>query len=167
MYLEEQGLLDMESQVHRVTLFLVFQPRIQQSLNETTKSWNLHKIRTAGNKTPTAIFELSREQAIREGYWTGDPGDDITFVDETYGQDFGSGIVPPEDEMNAEPTAPRSDHFSSDEEAHRAGIFVNHDAELQEAREILRDVDLEADDNNWGIDVFCEAVVRLSAHVSN
>ncbi|KAJ7870153.1 hypothetical protein B0H14DRAFT_3575978 [Mycena olivaceomarginata] len=51
LHLEELGLLDMESPIDRVSLFIVFQPRIQNSLNETLTSWNLHKIRTAKNKS--------------------------------------------------------------------------------------------------------------------
>ncbi|KDR65162.1 hypothetical protein GALMADRAFT_162466 [Galerina marginata CBS 339.88] len=164
MHLEEIGLLDMENQIHRVALFLVFQSRIQKSLDRTTASWNAHKIRTAGNRTPIAIYELSRETAIREGYWTGDPGDDIDNVDDFYGYDDGAGIVPPAAEAAGDPIAPRSDHFATDDEAHRAGIFVNNDDEIHEAKEILSDLDLTADDGNWGIDTFCEAILRLSAH---
>ena len=40
------------------------------------------------NKTPIAIFELSRQAAITRSYWTGDPGDDYpTASDPMYGFD--------------------------------------------------------------------------------
>ncbi|KAJ6570460.1 hypothetical protein DFH09DRAFT_1080028 [Mycena vulgaris] len=32
------------------------------------------------NKTPGAIYELSRERAIARGYWTGDPSGDLETV---------------------------------------------------------------------------------------
>jgi hypothetical protein len=35
IYLEELDILDMESRIDRVCLFIVFQPRIQKSLDET------------------------------------------------------------------------------------------------------------------------------------
>ncbi|PPQ75955.1 hypothetical protein CVT26_005783 [Gymnopilus dilepis] len=163
LFLEDNGLLDMEEPLHRIALFLVYQPRIQQSLNETVQSWNLHKIRTAGNKSPLAMYELSREQAIREGYWTGDPGDSVDQVDDFYGTEYAPGIVPPAAELASDPEAPRPDTFASDEEAHKAGIFVNHDDELRQARENLGDIDLEADDGQNGIGLFCEVLLRLVA----
>lgn len=157
----------MEDQVHRIALFLVYQPRIQKSLDETTASWNLHKIRTAGNKTPTAIYQLSRERAIRQGYWTGDPGDDISVVDDAYGIDHGDGVLPPVEELAQDPEAPRSDSFKDDKEAHKAGIFVNHDEEIRQARDILGDFNLATDDGQYGVSVFCEVVLRLNVHMES
>ncbi|KAJ7239702.1 hypothetical protein C8J57DRAFT_1245817 [Mycena rebaudengoi] len=81
-------------------------PRIQHSLNETRTSWKNHKIRTAGNKTPIAIYQLNRERAINRGYWTGDPGDDLlTASHPSYGEDP-SERLPPPDELSGGPTAP-------------------------------------------------------------
>ncbi|KAJ7596163.1 hypothetical protein C8J56DRAFT_754162, partial [Mycena floridula] len=80
-YLEDNNLLDMEDTIHCLCLYLVFQPHIQASLDRTRDAWNHHRIRTAGNRTPLApMYELSRETAIRRGYWTGDPGDDVNIV---------------------------------------------------------------------------------------
>jgi hypothetical protein len=73
-HLEEIGLLDMENPIHRVCLYLVFRSHIQKSLDETVVSWNHHKIRTAGNKTPVAIYELSRRHAINRGTGVVIPG---------------------------------------------------------------------------------------------
>lgn len=67
-HLEEEGLLDMEDSVQRLCLFLVFHPRIQASLNRTRDAWNFHKVRTAKNKTPVALWNLSRMEAISRGY---------------------------------------------------------------------------------------------------
>ncbi|KAF7377166.1 Type B [Mycena sanguinolenta] len=106
MHLEEIGLLDMESLIDRVCLYIVFQPRIQASLDETLGSWNLHKLCTANNKSPRAIYELSHEKAINHGYWTGDPGDDlVTALDPSYAEDSNEPL-PPLDELHDDPVAP-------------------------------------------------------------
>ncbi|KAJ7222008.1 hypothetical protein C8J57DRAFT_1253761 [Mycena rebaudengoi] len=105
-HLVECDLLDMECAIHRICLYIVFQPRIQHSLNETRTSWNNHKIRTAGNKTPIAIYQHSPERATNRGYWTGDPGDDLTTTSHpSYGEDP-SERLPPPDELSGDPTAP-------------------------------------------------------------
>ncbi|KAJ7301576.1 hypothetical protein DFH08DRAFT_978601 [Mycena albidolilacea] len=105
LHLEELDLLDMEPPIDGACLFIVFQPRIQNSLNETLASWNLHKIRTAKYKSPQAIYELSRAKAINRGYWTGDPGDDFaTASHPSYGEDV-SGPLPPS-ELVDDPEAP-------------------------------------------------------------
>jgi hypothetical protein len=46
-------------------------------------------------------------------------------------------------------------------EEQEAGVAVNGDDELVEAESILADLDLDADDENWGIDVYCEAVILM------
>jgi hypothetical protein len=56
LHLEELDLLEMESPIDRICLFIVFQPCIQDSLNETLALWNLHKIHTAKYKSPQAIY---------------------------------------------------------------------------------------------------------------
>ncbi|KAF7349604.1 Integrase catalytic domain-containing protein [Mycena sanguinolenta] len=162
MFLEANDLLDMENPVHRVCLFIVFQPRIQQSLDETISSWNLHKVRTAGNKTPQAIYQLSREKAINRGYWTGDPGDDInTASDSAYGQDPDAPL-PPLDELQEDPAAPDYFEYPNVSAEREAGILVNDDDEVQEFKNILAGMDLSSDDGNWGIDHYCQAVVAVT-----
>jgi hypothetical protein len=42
------------------------------------------------------------------------------------------------------------------------GILVNGDEELDAARSILGDFDCDREDGNWGIEVFCEAVIRMA-----
>ncbi|KAJ6504971.1 hypothetical protein C8R45DRAFT_817521 [Mycena sanguinolenta] len=161
-HLEEIDLLDMENPVHRSCLFLVFQPRIQASLNRTRDAWNHHKIRTAGHRTPIAIFELSRETAIRRGYWTGDNGDDLeTVADPLYGYD-GDASHPPRADQQDEPDC-TSDEPAGIEAEREAGICINDDEELEYARAQMGDFDFSRDDENWGIDVYCEAVVLLSS----
>lgn len=156
----------MESYIHRVCLYLVFQPRIQKSLDETVSSWNFHKVRTAGNKTPVAIYELSRQHAINRGYWTGDPGDSIgTASDPSYGHDP-AVPMPPADEIASDPLAPAPAEEFLDKEAEKnAGVFVNEDEEIKEVRAILKDWILGADDGNWGIDMYCQAVIAVSTYL--
>ena len=86
----------MENEAHRICLYLVFSKRIQASLDRTQDTWNQHKIRTEHNRCPVALYELSREKAIVQGYWTGDPGDPAEDVlnDAAYGID-GEAPLPP------------------------------------------------------------------------
>ncbi|KAK6993144.1 hypothetical protein R3P38DRAFT_3425961 [Favolaschia claudopus] len=94
-YLEKNDLLDMENPVHSACLFLVFKRRIQAALDRARDAWNHHRMRTQHDKTPIAIYELSRTAAITRGYWTGDPGDDMDAAsDPLYGFD-GDAPLPP------------------------------------------------------------------------
>ncbi|KAK0241037.1 hypothetical protein EDD85DRAFT_764032, partial [Armillaria nabsnona] len=148
-YLESNGLWDKENPVHCLCLFLVFQPRIQASLNRTRDAWNHHKIRTAGHRTPLAMYKLSREQAIRRGYWTGDAGDDIETVlnNPFYGEEGvldGNSVIPPPEGLE------------EGMETH-----LNEDLHLELAKALLGDFEYEKDDGNWGIEVYCEAVIKM------
>ncbi|KAF8160200.1 hypothetical protein K438DRAFT_1619522, partial [Mycena galopus ATCC 62051] len=165
-YLEETELLEMDNAIHRVCLFLVFQPRIQASLDRTRDSWNLHKIRTARHRTPVAIYALSREKAIRLGYWTGDPGDSVDEAAQPgYGVDLNSSR-PPLDEVADDPQ--QADHEEMDPNHEReAGIFVNHYDEIAEVRETLNNFDFKKEDDNYGIKVYCEAVLLATAYFSS
>lgn len=151
------GILDMEDSVHRLCLFLVYQPRIQQSLNEAKAGWNLHKIRTEGNRTPVALYELSKQKAIHQGYWTGDPGDSVHDADHpNYGYDP-EAPLPPANELRAE----------DDPEAENTNLFVNADEHLDMAREILAHIDLDKDDGERGIAVYVEAVQAMYTYISS
>ncbi|KAK0482986.1 hypothetical protein EDD18DRAFT_1084541 [Armillaria luteobubalina] len=154
-YLEEMDLLDMENSVHRISLFLVFYHRIQASLDRTRDAWNHHQLSTEHYKTPIAIYELSREKAMRRGYWTGDPGDSVDEVRENqyYGIDG--------DINDNYPFAPPEPTVKEDE----AEVALNEDEEIKFVKELMGDFDFEAEDSNWGIEVYCEAVIRLTAIV--
>lgn len=155
-------MLDMENHAHRICLYIVYQPRIQSSLNRTISSWNLHRLRTEHNKSPVSLFELSRTRAITEGYWASDPGDDFhTAADPAYGQE--DGVVPPLDELRNDPDGPDYSAHGSKEEERQSGIFVNDDEEIKEARDFFtyEDFAWDRDDGNWGIDVYCEAVMKM------
>jgi hypothetical protein len=165
MNLERKGLLDMENVVHRLALFVVYQPRIQASLERTIRAWNKHKLSSEGNRTPEAIWELSRATAIERGYWTGDPGDNVTTATAAeYGVDPGAPPVPAE-ESQADPL-PTMDSRVDDstlgpEAMKHAGLMINEDEEVELARQILAGLDVEREDENWGIDVYQEAVAVM------
>ncbi|KAK6971534.1 Integrase catalytic domain-containing protein, partial [Favolaschia claudopus] len=166
-YLEKNALLDMENPIHRICLYIVFQPRIQLSLDETRSSWNLHKIRTAGNKTPMAIYELSKTRAINRGYWNSDPGDDIpTASNPTYGEDPEEQL-PPADELSGDPVAADHTEFPEATAERDAGVFVNADDEIRAAAELLIELNLAEDDGNWGVDLYCRAVIVLTSHLDD
>jgi hypothetical protein len=161
MYLEETQLLDMENTVHRTCLYLVYRDRIQDSLDRTRDAWNHHKLRTERNKTPIAIYELSREAAITRGYWTGDPGDDLATASDPLYEFDGDAPMPPA--ADVQDNVEERNEPSGPEEERAAGVSVNGEDELYEVKELIADVDLNADDGNWGIDVYCEAVILLAS----
>lgn len=164
MYLEETGLLVMDDPIHRICLYLVFQNRVQKSLDRTLDAWNHHKIRTEHNKTPIAIFELSRQTAITRGFWTGDPGDEVDVAaDAMYGFD-GEAPNPPPSNLYDDPSCVQADNIGSADEM-EAGILVNSDDELNEVQGMLGNLDFEKDDGNWGINVYCEAVITLLSKI--
>jgi len=159
-HLEDAGLLDMESSIHRVCLYIVYQPRIQQRLDQTIASWNVHKLCTAGNRSPVALYELSREQAIAGRYWTGDPGDDLENIDDDYGQEDRMGAMPPPDELVDDAAAADYSELNPEREK-EAGIFVNEDEEIALAQSVL-EIDPLADDGNNSIEIYCHAVMKAS-----
>ncbi|KAK7059525.1 Integrase catalytic domain-containing protein [Favolaschia claudopus] len=73
-YLEKNDLLDMENPIHSTCLFLVFQRRIQAALDRARDAWNHHRMRTQHDKTPIAIYELSRTAAITQDGTASAPG---------------------------------------------------------------------------------------------
>jgi hypothetical protein len=151
-YLEENGLLDLNDPIHCLALYIVFQPRIQASLNRTLDAWNLHKIRTAHYRSPVALFTLSRAEGIRDGYWSYDPGDGPEVAnDPLYGWD-GEAHIPPADEQ---------ENRQANEEGDDA---LAEDRDIEVARESLGEFDVMQDDGNWGIDLYCEVVISLGAN---
>ncbi|KAK0432958.1 hypothetical protein EV421DRAFT_1719028 [Armillaria borealis] len=157
-YLEENNLLDMDNLVHCIYLFVVFHPRIQASLDCTHDAWNHHQLRTEHYKTPIAIYELSWEKAIRHGYWTGNPGDSVDEVrrDPYYGID---GDI----HDNYPFAPPEVDPAMSQED--KAETALNNDKDIEFVKMLMADFNFEAEDSNWGIEVYCEAVIRLLAIV--
>jgi hypothetical protein len=155
----------MDNLVHRTCLYLVYEDRIQHALDRSKDAWNHHEIRTAHYRTPIAQFEISREKAINQGYWTGDAGDSIDEASQSfYGVDSDAPI-PPADEMAGEPSAPRMEPLDPADQAAQ-GISVHTDEELEDARMLLHGFDYHRDDKNWGLDVYCQAVELMFANLA-
>ena len=78
-------------------------------------------------------------------------------MDSLYGEDGDAGF-PPANELAEDPLE-RSEDSAADEER-QAGV---DDDEIQEAMSRLGDMDFDVDDGNYGLDLYVEAVGRLTA----
>lgn len=54
--LEDSQLLDPSSEIHKLSVQIVFLPEIQKSLERFREAWNSHALRTENNQTPTQIW---------------------------------------------------------------------------------------------------------------
>lgn len=145
----------MKIRIHRIALFLVFQPRIQHTLDSMMMAWNNHRLRGEGNRSPNYIFDASRRKAIQEGYWNTDPGDSILDAsDPLYGVD--------EQDGTSVPTSELEDESEMVEEEIETGVRVNADEELSQAQSLLPGFKYEKEDGNWGIEVYLEVVRTLA-----
>jgi hypothetical protein len=152
----------MENPIHRVSLYLVYQPRIQASLDRCRDAWNLHQMTTEHHRSPWGMYQLSKAKAIREGYWHSDPGDDIpTARDPHYGDD--DGPLPPEEELASDPLFEDHSAYRDMAEEYVAGVFVTADEEIAYGASLMSETDLHRDDGNDGIDVFCEVVLLMAS----
>ena len=77
---------------------------------------------------------------------TGDPGDDVANVGDLYGVEF-EGPIPPIEVQD------------------EVATFVNTDEEIEEVWKKMEGFDSLEDDQNWGIKVFCRAVIHLTSHM--
>lgn len=154
MHLEEIELLDMGVPAHRTCIIIIFLPRIQKSLDEMRTSWNNHKLRTEGNRSPIALYELSKERAITEGYWNSDPGDTQADIHDFYGCDSEDGPIQEEELL---------DDLSG---RHRSSSATDSST-IAHAKEILKGLDIAKDDGNNGIYIYCEAVIKVLAGLSS
>lgn len=64
--LEEQRYLDMDNNDHLFCLHFVYKPIINEMLDNFSRSWLNHKIRTARNKTPMQLFIMGMQQVACE-----------------------------------------------------------------------------------------------------
>jgi len=70
-FLEETGRLDVSNSIHMFCLHYVYLPRINQHLHNFIMSWNDHRIRTAGNKSPNQLWILGLDQTNMDALITG------------------------------------------------------------------------------------------------
>jgi len=154
--LEEEGDLDMQNIRHRACLYLVYQPRIQASLDGTREAWNNHKVRTAGNRTPVALFELSRTRAINGGYWNGDPRGHRADAGPAA---CGVNAEAPLHAFSQEQGDPAN--TQSREDLYHGSASLHTDLELEVASELLKGLDLTEEDGEWGARRFRQSVHLL------
>ncbi|KAJ7686464.1 hypothetical protein B0H14DRAFT_2296889, partial [Mycena olivaceomarginata] len=152
-------LFDMKNEVHSSCVYLVFQPCIQASLDRTRDGWNHHKIQTERNKTPIAIYELSREAAIARVYLTGDLGDDLNTLvnDPLYSYD-GEAPLPPAGEAADDAAGPPAPESAGIQAERDAGNCVNGDNKIAAIKELMPAFDEDDNDQNWGTDMYCRSV---------
>ncbi|KAJ7804318.1 hypothetical protein B0H13DRAFT_1930848 [Mycena leptocephala] len=96
-----------------------------------------------------------------------DPGDDVNTVasDPLYGYDS-EAPLPPTAMSDNEPLE-RTEQPLGTAAEREGGILVNGDEDLLAAKELLGDFDCDRDDGNWGIEVYCEAVIRMISQLNN
>jgi hypothetical protein len=100
-------------------------------------------------------------------YWTGDPGDPVAETSQPgYGEDS-DGPVPPADELVDDPQAADCADIPNAAAEHDAGIFFNHRDEIEEMRNVLEGFDFGKEDGNFGIKVYCEAVLLATVYFSS
>lgn len=129
---------------------LVFHLQIQASLDHSRKAWNHHQIQIAGYCTHVVMYKLSRKKSIRQGYWTGGPGGwKCRWTMQNWG---GIWMLMGLQWLRR---VKKTRHFTS--------MMMD----IASAREMLEDFDFLEDDGNWGIDVFCWAVVALTSFAEN
>ncbi|KAE8181378.1 hypothetical protein CF328_g8857 [Tilletia controversa] len=72
-YLEDCGVLDIESDIHLWALHFVFLPQLNGALDHFVGMWNHHKVRTKGmgNLSPEQMYTLGSWDAARRGFDVG------------------------------------------------------------------------------------------------
>ena len=76
-YMEDSGLLDIDNEVHMYTLHYIFIPRINNSLDKFSNSWNNHGISTESNMSPLQLWISGLAQS-------GTTIDEVTSVNYNY-----------------------------------------------------------------------------------
>ena len=156
LYLEECNLLNVEAVIHQTCLFIIYQLLVQVSLDQSREAWNQHRVRTEGNKTPRALWELSREAAIHEGFWYGNPGNDIDLVaDPLYRQE--AQFVHEAAEEQGDKEEIQGDNGDKTEIKRRLAemhYLLGYDFNLQ-----------SKNDNRWGTGLYCHVVEAVANYL--
>ncbi|KAJ7247536.1 hypothetical protein C8J57DRAFT_1240863 [Mycena rebaudengoi] len=118
-------------------------------------SKSVHSIRIAGNKTPLAIYQISREKAINRGESLDAASDPL------YGHDPHAPL-PPLDELQSDLSVVDYTGYPDIAAERDARITLNGDDEVEECKDILKDIDYLAEDGNSGIDIYCQAVLTVT-----
>jgi hypothetical protein len=81
-FMEEEGLLNVNSEEYLLALQEVFIPRINRSLNEFVNQWNSHPVSSAGHQSPEQMFITG---SLNSAMYHADDGDLPAVSDETVG----------------------------------------------------------------------------------
>lgn len=171
--LRARDLFVLENRLHRLALIVVYQPRVQASLDEALLTWNAHALSTERHRSPNALYTLSRAAAILGGYWHHDPGDDAAVVaaDPLYGVDDADDLEP-EDEDGEDGPAPGGDE-GEDGEGLAGNGFEDEEAlnllgiQVEWARAVLGEFDVKAQDYQVGMTVYVQVLTILEANAPN
>lgn len=63
-FMQDEGLLDPDNELHIFCLHYIFQPRIQESCRYFINSWNHHGLSTEHCHSPTQLFTISRVNSM-------------------------------------------------------------------------------------------------------
>ena len=135
LFMENNGLLNRDSELHIFSLHFVYLPRINRALQHFVEAWNNHRLRTAG-QSPLQLFYsgvLAHDININEGNLA------------MYGVDEEG--MPGEMQTNNHVRVPN----------------VNVNISEADMNYLQTNVDVLANDNNNGITIFVEVLSFLSA----
>ncbi|XP_057301688.1 uncharacterized protein LOC130636097 [Hydractinia symbiolongicarpus] len=130
--MEDQGILNMENDVHVFVLHRIFQPRINRVITSFISGWNNHPLRTERNWSPRKIWNNGmRNMELNEG----GPVEDLVW----FGIDW-TALSPLD---NGLPTVELED------------VRCPHSQNIEEAINV---VDIMRDSCYFGIDIFLEVL---------
>lgn len=147
-FLEENFLLDPVNEVHLYALHFVFLPRVNRSLEEFVLQWNNHPVRTEHSLSPLQIWM----QGIYRHAHSSQPAVQVLLDPMNDPESYGVSDDDPEPELqtNNHVEVPRSSIVLTDQD-----------------KTLLRlAIDPLADDGNYGIDLFLQAV-QMVTHFIN
>lgn len=165
--MRELDIFVLENRLHRLAMILVYQPRIQASLDEALLTWNEHGLRTTRHRSPNARYSLSRQAAILGGYWEADAGDRQEDVagDPDYGVDDGEDMEvedPYEDGEILGNQGDDEDVDNGDGEEDEAAYNLLEE-QIAWARTVIGDLDVMRQDHRVGMNVYVEVLTMLEA----
>ena len=139
-WMEDDEIVDPNSEVHLLALQIVFLPRINKSLTDFRAHWNNHSLRTEGSLSPTQLW-IQGIYANMEGDTVADMTDQASFNPGEYGVDLEAfdDIL-----TNNNVIIPRCPFVLSNEE-----------------QDAIRNVDCFLPEDNFGIDTYNNVVTLL------
>lgn len=136
-HLEDISQLDPDSVIHIQALHYVFLPRINQSMERFSSSWNNHPLRTEHNSSPMMIWTTNMANAIHGGANT--TPQDLNF----YGVD---------------PDGPEPVENSDDQSS---GSSILPELRTEQLRVLQSNIDPLCDVTDYGLQIYCQAVSLL------